>query len=66
MKLTPENKEKIDSFSYTELLRRWRFSESGDKWFQGETGRYWGDRMATLRKEGANHVDASKEIGWVK
>jgi len=60
--LTPENKEHIDSLSYYVLLSRWRFSPSGDLWFQGETGDYWGKRMNEIKPE--NHVQISKDIGW--
>ncbi len=64
MKLTVENKAYIDKLSYTALLRQWRFAPAGDPWFQGETGDYWSKRMGELRSEGADHVGASKEIGW--
>lgn len=64
MNLTPENKAAIDAKSYTQLLRRWRFAPAGDPWFMGETGKYWSERMAALRAEGADHVGASKAIGW--
>jgi hypothetical protein len=64
MKLTPENKAYIDSLSYEQLLSKWRFAPIGDPWFQGETGDYWGKRMKELRDSGANHVQASKNIGW--
>jgi hypothetical protein len=64
MNLTDDNKAHIDALSYEQLLRQWRNSPSGDPWFQGETGKYWGDRMNTLRSEGADHVGASKRIGW--
>lgn len=66
MDLTPENKAKIDAMSYEGLLRDWRFSPSGDPWFQGETGDYWGKRMKELRDAGADHAGASKRIGWEK
>ena len=67
MDLTPENKERIDSMSYTSLLSRWRSASIGSPWFQGETGDYWSKRMAELRNQpGGNdrHVSASKTIGW--
>ncbi len=65
MKLTKENKEYIDSLSYEYLLSRWRFAACGDVWFQGETGTYWGERIAELRSgNNAMHVAASKSIGW--
>ena len=62
--LTPDRKTHIDSLSYEGLLRRWRFSPMGDPLFQGETGDYFAARMAELRDQGADHVGASKGIGW--
>ena len=64
MDLTPENKSHIDNMTYRGLLDQWRFAPSGDPWFQGETGQYWSERMAKMRSEGADHVCASKAIGW--
>ena len=65
MNLTPENKAHIDGLDYESLLRSWRFAPVGDEWFQGETGVYWGKRMAELRSENAGRaVRASKNIGW--
>jgi hypothetical protein len=67
MDLTPENKAHIDNMSYESLLSQWRNAPAGNPWFQGETGKHWGDRMAELRnKPGGNseHVRASKSIGW--
>lgn len=66
MDLTPENKDKIDNKTYKQLLYHWRFAPIGDPWFQGETGKYWSKRMAELRDQGADHVGASKSIGWEK
>ena len=64
--LTPENKAHIDSLSYTRLLSKWRFAPSGDPWFQGETGKYWGQRMKEKRDDvgPAEHTATSKRIGW--
>ena len=64
MNLTEENKKTIDAMSYEGLLSKWRFAPSGDPWFQGETGEYWGKRMNELRAQGVDHVGASKRIGW--
>lgn len=67
MKLTEESKRSIDARSYESLLEKWRFSPSGDPWFEGETGDYWGKRMVELRSlPGGNseHATASKSIGW--
>lgn len=63
MDLTAENKKYIDSLSYKDLLTQWRFAPVGNPWFQGETGKYWGDRMAELRST-VDHVGISKEMGW--
>jgi hypothetical protein len=65
MQLTEENKKYIDGLSYESLLSKWRFAPVGDKWFEGDTGTYWGDRMKEIRaKDNAVHVAASKSIGW--
>ena len=66
MDLTKENKAQIDSLPYETLLADWRFARVGDKWFQGETGKYWAERMRELREKGADHVATSKAIGWAK
>ncbi len=64
MTLTEANKEHIDAMSYEGLLEQWRNAPVGSCWFTGETGKYWGERMAELRSAGADHVGASKRIGW--
>ena len=64
MDLTEANKQEIDDLSYEQLLFEWRFAPIGDRRFQGETGEYWGKRMAALKEQGADHVDASKRVGW--
>lgn len=65
--ITEENKAHIDSLSYEELLRHYRFAETGDPWFQKEIGAYWLKRMQELRSQpngDAIHIAASKSIGW--
>lgn len=65
MELTEQNKKHIDSLSYEALLSRWRFAPVGDTWFQGETGDYWGKRLAELRnKNPTAAVQTSKTLGW--
>jgi hypothetical protein len=65
MQLTPEQKRDIDSRSYESLLRHWRFAAAGHPVFQGETGKYWLDRMQAMKmKDPAGAVAASKRIGW--
>lgn len=56
----------IDNASYEELLRKWRYAPAGDPMFQGETGQYYSEVMAKKRDEvgNAEHVRASKSIGW--
>lgn len=51
MNLTPELKAEIDAKSHYELLSRWRYAPSGDPMFQGESGKYWGERMAEKKAE---------------
>lgn len=67
MDLSPELKADIDSRSYSSLLNEWRFAPSGSPMFQGESGEYFGKRMAELRAQPGGqdrHVAASKQIGW--
>lgn len=51
MNLTPENKAYIDGKSYEQLLYTWRYAPAGSRWFVGETGEYWGERMNKLRDD---------------
>jgi len=65
MDLTPINKAIIDAKDHYQLLQGWRYASVGDPWFQGETGKYWGERMAKLRDENPGKAVAnSKAIGW--
>ena len=67
MNLTPELKEEIDSRSYASLLHQWRFAPSGTPMFEGDSGKYFGERMTALRSQPGGdsmHVNASKQIGW--
>ena len=64
MKLTKDSKDYIDSLSYEGLLREWRFSPSGNKWFQGEIGDYWKDRMHEMKEKESNPISISKKVGW--
>ena len=69
MDLNESRKVYIDSLSYEALLSHCRFAPVGDPWFQGETGKYWMNRMSELRNiPGGNdvHVSASKGIGWTR
>lgn len=63
--MTADEKAWIDTASYEDLLRRWRFSPSGTSWFQGDTGAYYSAQLAKKRAETPdNGVSASKRIGW--
>ena len=65
--INQKTKEWIDNASYEQLLYRWRFAPIGDPIFQGETGEYYSKRMSELRAQDggdAEHVRASKSIGW--
>ena len=63
MDLTPELKAEIDAKSHYELLSRWRFAPAEDTIFQGESGKYWGERMAEKRAENpAQAVADSKAL----
>jgi len=65
MELNEQNKKIIDSKTHFQLLDKWRFSSSGDRWLQGETGEYWGKRIAELKeKDPATAVKNSKTLGW--
>ena len=65
MKLTPELKAKIDAKNVVQLLSGWRFTPAGDPMFQGESGDYWGKRLAELRDaDPGAYVAASKSLGW--
>jgi hypothetical protein len=63
--MTDEQKQWIDNASYEDLLRRWRFAPVGDPMFQGDTGDYYSRVISERRNaDHAEHVDASKRIGW--
>ena len=67
MDLTEKNKQHIDSLNYEQLLSQWRFAPAGSPWFQGDTGKYWGERMTEMRDRpggDAKHTATSKKIGW--
>ena len=65
MELTEENKAHIDSLNYESLLAHWRYAPAGDPWFQGETGKYWDERMRLVRDglTPGEAVGISKKLG---
>ena len=56
----------IDTASYEDLLRRWRFAPVGSLFFVGEVGRYFEDTMKQRKAEigNAEAVRVSKNLGW--
>ncbi len=65
MELTKERKAKIDSKDHYQLLQGWRFASIGDPMFQGDSGDYWGKRMAELKaKNPAQAVANSKDLSF--
>ena len=52
--------------SYEDLLRKNRFAQIGDPFFQGEVGEYFMNRMKEIRRPigAAINTAASKKIGW--
>ena len=64
--LDDKTKAEIDAMSYERMLSLQRFAPMGHPMFQGDTGDYFGKRMAAKKSEvgQAEHVRASKSIGW--
>ncbi len=58
--------EWVDGASYEQLLSRWRNAPAGDPFFIGKMGDYYKKKMSEKRSEvsDAEHVRASKSIGW--
>ncbi len=52
--------------SYEQMLSKWRFAPSGDKFFTGDNGKYFAFIMKEKRAQitDAEHTQASKNIGW--
>lgn len=60
-------KKWIDTASYMDLLRRWRFAEN-DPIFIGEIGSYYENKINEMRNNlsPGEHAAISKIIGWEK
>ncbi len=58
--------KQIDGMDYETMLRRWRFTPTGDPLFTGQVGAYFVQAMKRKREEvgDAEHTRASKAIGW--
>jgi hypothetical protein len=48
--MTPEQKEWIDTASYHQLLKHWRFAPCGDPMFIGEAGNYYSEVIMERRQ----------------
>lgn len=64
--MTKEQKSWIDNANYESLLSKWRFSPSGDPFFQRDTGDYYAKVMEEKRDalSQEEQVQISKKIGW--
>ena len=66
--MTAEEKAKIDSMCFEDMLRRVRFDPIGSRFFDAETeaGRYAWDKWTKLCNDtsAAQRVAASKSLGW--
>lgn len=63
MELTEDVKKEIDAMSYKDMLRLWRFAESGTPMLQDEAGDYFGEVMQEKKKT-VDAITISKKIGW--
>lgn len=60
-----EMKRWIDNATIYDLLYKWRFSQAGEPFFQGEVGKYYTKVMAAKRAANPEGwVRASKTMGW--
>lgn len=62
--MTEDQREWIDTATYEQLLRRWRFAAAGDLMFQGEVGEHFAKTMAQRKAEHPDPARVSKEVGW--
>jgi hypothetical protein len=63
--INPEHKKWIDNASLEDLLKQWRFGEIGHPIFEGETGKYFSDKMFDMRDSYPEEwVKVSKKIGF--
>ncbi len=67
MILTEELKAEIDSKTVYELLYAVRFASMGDEMMQGESGKYWSEKLKIAKEQYPNvYSSASKLIGWIR
>jgi len=61
--MTEEEKKRIDAMSQYELCKMWRFAKCGASLLQGDTGKYFAER---LKEKGGFTPEISKYLGWEK
>lgn len=65
--LKPDMLKWLETASYSDLLKKWRFEAIGSEWFRGEVGDAFVDIMAKRRAELTHEekVEFSKRVGWL-
>ncbi len=59
--MTKEEKLKIDNMTLYDLCYHWRFGRVGDSLLQGDTGKYFKQK---LDEKGGFTPEISKQLGW--
>jgi hypothetical protein len=59
--MTDKQKKRIDSMSQYGLCQMWRFAKCGEPLLQGDTGKYFAER---LKEKGGFTPEISKALGW--
>lgn len=61
-----KTKQEIDSMTYEEMLKLWRFAPLGDPMFQNETGDYFSKVMKEKKNKisDCEQVRVSKSVEW--
>ena len=60
--MSEDDKAKIDAMSHRELAKMWRHAPSEEPLLQGETGKYFKERL--FEHFGGFTPELSKSIGW--
>ena len=60
--MTQDEKDRIDKLDQYELCRLWRFHPSGHPLLQGDTGKYFKEK---LKEKGGFTPEISKSLGVV-
>ena len=54
----------IDAMDYEQMLRIWRFADSGHELVSGDLSGYFAERFYKLRDECKDSESISKRVGW--